>query len=187
MNTEKAFSLDWMVWLQWVLATTIGLFISEFLGYMLGTLLNILAGGLIIGTLQWLFVLRSQQVKSGQWIWCSAIGWALGYLVGSNVTSIALFIHGIVLGFSQWFFFIRKMYPTSFWWVLINAVSLPMTFLLSWRVIFPVLLGGYDGALSGPADTIVRGVLFGAITGFYLMWLMSRPQMATEAILPNTE
>lgn len=187
MNAEKITSQDWTVWLKWVIATATGLFISEFLSYLFGILLTILVGGLIIGTLQWLFVMRSQLAKSQQWIWCSAIGWALVYLIGSNSRFIALFVGGILLGFSQWFFYLRKPYPSSFWWIFINALGLPLAFLLSWWLIFPVLLGGYNGTLSGPADSIIRGILFGAITGLYVIWLMSRPQKTAETTLPSIE
>ena len=187
MNSEKVTSHNWTVWLKWILATTIGLFISEFLNYLFGILLTILFSGLIIGALQWFFVMRSQLAKSQQWIWYSAIGWALVYLIGSNATFIALFVDGILLGFSQWVFYLRRLYPSSFWWILINALGLPLAFLLSWRLIFPVLLGGYSGALSGPADSIIRGILFGTITGLYVMWLMSRPQKTAETVLPDVE
>jgi hypothetical protein len=198
MIAEKDVSFDSILWLKWIVATAIGLFISDYLSFVVFTkfptklfaMLDILAAGLIIGTLQWLFVFRSQLIKSQQWIWISTVGWAIGWIVGNlfgNANFISLFIHGTILGFIQWFFFIRKIYPTSFVWVLVNAFGLPLTYILSWRVIFPVLLGGYHGALSGPADSIVRGILFGAITGLSLLWLISRSKKSSETILPNIE
>lgn len=197
MSTEKITSFDSNLWLKWTLATAIGIFISDFLSFVVSAqtpsqffaLLDILAAGLIIGTLQWLLVLRSRLAKSQQWIWFGTIGWAIGWVVGNlfgnNIFFISLFIHGTILGFSQWFFFIRKMYPTSFVWVLVNAFGLPISYILSWYIIFPILLGNYKGALSGPADSIIRGILFGAITGLSLMWLMSRSKKSTETVFPN--
>lgn len=199
MNTEKLVSLDSNSWLKWTLATATGLFISDFLSFIVGTqaptqifaLLDILAAGLIIGTLQWLFVLRSHVEKSQQWVWVSTVGWAIGWVTGNlfgYLLFLPFFIHGAILGFSQWFFFIRNRNPKSFSWIFINGVGLPIVYILSWNVIFPILsLIGYDGTLSGPADSIVRGVLFGVITGVSLQWLLSLSKKSSETILPSIE
>jgi hypothetical protein len=184
MNTEKTDSIDSILWLKWTLATTLGLFITDYLSFVVGDqipiqffeLLYYLATGLFIGTLQWLFVLRSRLVNSQQWIWFSAIGWAIGDLFYSpSVFVLSLFLRGIILGFSQWFFFMRKVYPKSFVWVLVNAFALPLTYTLSVLMLFFLM---FD-------DSIVFGILFGAITGFSLMWLISQSQKSTGTMLPS--
>jgi hypothetical protein len=198
MNIEKSARSESNTWLMWTAATALGLLISDGIGFVVNTLipvpicalLDILASGMIIAALQWFFVLRSHVAKSHQWIWCSTAGWATGWVLGNPfgaLAFLALLIHGTLLGFSQWFFFLRRFYPSSFSWIAVNAFGLPLAFVLSWELIFPVLLGGYNGALSGPADSIIRGVLFGAITGGLLIRLRSQPQKEMDSVFSNAE
>jgi hypothetical protein len=186
MDNQETFQIEWNLWLKWVIATSLGFFINDGIGYIVSTqfsnqicgLLDIIAAGIFIGWLQWLFVVRSHIPNSKQWVAYSAVGWAVGWIAGNLLgitTLVSLFVHGTILGFSQSWFFRRRLFSRSFIWILANAFGLPLSYGLSWYVIFPIVFRGYNGGLSGPADSIVRGILFGAITGITVLWLSRRP------------
>ena len=184
MDNKISLRLEWSLWINWVAATTLAfivndgsqLFISN--GSILAFLYALVLDGLIIALFQWLFVMRHLIPNANRWLLVGTIGWGAGQLLG-NVLGItllvSLLIHGIVLGVIQWAFFIRELFSKSFWWIIINAIGLPFAFGLSWFVIFPLVLGNYDGLFSGALDSAIRGALFGAITGTTLIWLSRLP------------
>jgi len=194
MDNKINLRLEWSLWVNWVAATTLGflvndgsqLFISN--GSILAFLYSLILDGLIIALFQWLFVLRHLGPSNNKWIWVGTIGWGLGWLLGNVLGSallMSLFIHGTFLGIIQWAFFIRKLYSRSLLWIAINAIGLPFAYGLSWFVIFPFVLGNYDGPLSGPLDTVIRGALFGALTGATLIWLSYRPHEEMDSIISS--
>jgi hypothetical protein len=193
MDNKTNFRLEWKVWVNWVVATVIAflindgtqLFVSN--GSILAFLYALVIDGLIIAFVQWLFVLRLRIPSSARWILWGTIGWTAGWIFGkfSTATMISLLIHGIIMGTIQWAFLVRKLFPKSFLWVLINAIGLPFAYGLSWFVIFPFVLGNYNGLFSGPLDSAIRGALFGTITGTTLIWLSRRPRAEMELAIAN--
>jgi hypothetical protein len=181
MVNQQNFHLGWGALLKWTIATALGLLIADGIGFVVGSLfpnqicavLAIIAAGLFIGGLQWLFVLRTYVPNSIRWLGYTTLGWTIGWILGSflSLTTVAaLLLHGTILGFTQAWFFQRRSFSKSFLWILVNAIGMPLGFGLSWFVIFPILLGGYDGPFSGPADSLLRGILFGVITGATVLW-----------------
>jgi hypothetical protein len=193
MDTNTNLRLEWKVWLNWASATAIAflvndgtqLFISN--GSILASLYALFFDGLIIAFFQWLFVLRLRIPSSGRWILWGTIGWAAGWLFGKFSTAIiiSLLIHGIIMGIIQWAFLVRKLYSKALLWVLVNAIGFPISYGLSWFVIFPLVLGNYSGLFSGPLDSVIRGALFGTITGTTLIWLSRVPRAETGLVTPN--
>ncbi len=194
METKINLGLGWSLWINWVVATTVGFLINDgtqsFIsnGSMLAFLYILVLDGLIIALFQWLFVWRYLIPNANRWIFVSTIGWGVGWLLGNlsgTALLVSLFIHGTFFGIIQWAFFIRKLYSKSFLWVIINAIGLPFAYGLSWFVIFPLVFGNYNGPLSGQLDSAIRGVLFGAITGVTLIWL-SRPASREMITVTNS-
>ena len=73
-QTEPPF--DWTLWLQWLMATTLG----WLLGGVLLPDLAMFTAGLVIGVLQWV-VLRQRVPQAGWWVLASAAGWAWGWTI----------------------------------------------------------------------------------------------------------
>jgi hypothetical protein len=185
--------------LKWTIATSLGILIYDGIGFVVDSLfpnqicalLNIITAGLFIGGLQWLFMLRTYVPNSIGWLGYTTVGWAIGWIFGNFLslnTLVALLIHGTLLGFTQAWFFQRRSFSKSFLWILVNAIGMPLGFGLSWYVIFPILLGGYDGPFSGPADSILRGILFGVITGATVLWFSrSRANEIADSVFSNVQ
>ncbi len=152
-------TLDWTIWLQWVLATTVGWALGLVLGGEIGI-------GVFIGIAQWL-VLRRYFVNAGWWVLTSSVGWLAGWAIvvsglivpsgGGLVTSIIVgAIFGITMGLGQWLVLRRWVNWASMWILL----SVP----------------GWTIALTGLLGSILAGVAVGAITGFAFDFLLRFPR-----------
>ena len=152
-------TIDWVLWSQWLLATTIGWIIGLVLGREVGI-------GLIIGFFQWL-VLRRYISKAGWWVGVTALGWAIGWAIitsgaivpsGSNfITSVfSGALLGLTMGVGQWFLLRRWVNFASMW--LLLAVS------------------GWAIALAGLLGSTLVGAIAGAITGFAFDFLLRYPR-----------
>ena len=190
MDHKNNLKLEWSLWLNWVVATTLGFLINDgsqlFLanGSILAFVYELVLDGLVLALLQWLFVLRYLLPNARQWIFVGTLGWGAGWFSGQFSGSLifALLIHGIILGMIQWAFFVRRIYARSILWVVATAIGLPFAYGLSWFVIFPLLLENYSGPFSGQLDSAIRGFLFGAITGIVLLWLSRLPQREMDTV-----
>lgn len=150
---------DWTIWIQWVLATTIG--------WALGLAITGEIGiGVFIGIAQWI-VLRRYFSEAGWWVLASAVGWIAGWALissGSVIppggglvnTMIAGVVFGLTVGIAQWLV-LRKWVKLASMWILL---SLP----------------GWTIGLFGILGTILVGVVVGAITGFALDFLLRFPR-----------
>jgi len=196
MNIKNNQKFEWSLLTNWIIATTLSFIINDGSRYLipnqsiLSFLYILFVDGLVIAFFQWLFVLRHLTPKALQWILYGTIGWTVGWLLGNLSGTdlvISLFIHGTFLGIIQWAFFVRKLFSKSFLWVLITAIGLPFAYGLSWFVIFPFVLGNYEGPLSGPLDSAIRGILFGAITGATIIWLYRFPRDETDTSISNDQ
>jgi hypothetical protein len=159
-------AFDWILWLKWVLVTTLG----WATGYVLSGLVTGLefGVGLVLGIAQWI-VLRSLVRQASWWIVASAVGWALGYMVATKVLpAVAVVLHGAVIGAiigaMQWLV-LRRWAQRAAWWIAISA--------LGWAV----------GPILG-ASLVGAGV--GAATGFALELLLrhARPE-GTRGTIPR--
>ncbi len=156
----EGISVDWITWVQWVLACTLGWIVGISLFGELGV-------GLGVGLAQW-FVLRRLGPGAIWWTLGSAAGWIAGWLVivsgfllPPGVTGLTSVVGGLVLGTSiglgQWLVLRRLVYGAG-WWVFASAVA--------WTI-------GLTGVLG---NTIV-GALVGILTGFMLDFLLRNPRV----------
>jgi hypothetical protein len=130
-------SFDWLLWLKWVLAST--------LGWVAGVLLPItgtFAVGATVGIAQWV-VLRPIFKGAGWWIPASALGWAIGQILIMAVPIPNTFLQGAVLGgtlgIAQWLV-LRRWVHRAGWWIVLSAVG--------WSA-GPVLGASLVGAVAG--------------------------------------
>jgi hypothetical protein len=157
-SVEPRMTFDWAIWMQWVLATTIG----WVLGFALG---NEVGVGIFIGVAQW-FVLRRYFSQAWWWIVASAAGWLGGWAIlmsglvvppGGELFTIILSgaIFGLVIGVAQWLI-LRRWVKLSGLWILL---SIP----------------GWTIGLTGLLGSLLVGVVAGAITGFAFDFLLRFP------------
>jgi len=152
---EQKQSIEWIIWFQWVLASTLGWLLGWFLVGELGV-------GAVIGLAQWL-VLRQSVDRAGWWILASAGGWIVGWgLIVSGLlvspesgmfTSIVSGgVIGLAMGLAQWPV-LRRVVPQAGWWVLASTA-------------------GWILGLAGVLGSTLIGTVVGAVTGFMLDWLL---------------
>ena len=150
-------TIEWSLWFQWVLATT--------LGWLIGFIIGEGAIGVALGLGQWL-VLRQWVREPGWWIWASTVGWAIGWILiiteilpppqaGIIAALLAGAVLGLMLGVAQWFI-LRRLVDSAGWWVLVSTTG--------WAIGFSGLLG-----------ITVVGTVAGAVTGFALDFLLRYP------------
>lgn len=154
---------DWGLWLQWLLATTLGWLVGLFLLGEVGI-------GACVGLAQWL-VLRREVANAGWWILVSAVAWLVGWELiaagllppGTNLISALVVgaIMGSFLGVGQWLLLRRWTQYASMW--------IPAN-LSAWSVSFSGMFGG----------AIMAGVVAGAVTGLVLDLLLRYPRAEKE-------
>lgn len=88
---QKMPSIEWAIWFQWVLATTVGWIVGWAIGGELGI-------GTVIGIAQW-FVLRRLVYQAGWWVLVSALGWTIG-LTGILGMTVVGAVVGALTGFA---------------------------------------------------------------------------------------
>jgi len=141
---QKGRASDWALWVEWILATTVG--------WAIGFVLSEFVVGVAVGLAQWV-VLRRRIERSGWWILVSGVGWAAGRGLASllfpaqNTILIGAMI-GAILGLAQWFA-LRDRVVQAWWWIVVSA--------LSWGL-----------ALTGVLGATLVGSLAGAATGLAL-------------------
>jgi uncharacterized membrane protein len=160
---EQTQTIEWSLWLQWVLATTVGWAIGFTLAGEIGI-------GAVIGLAQWL-VLRQLLYQAGWWIWASTVGWAIGWtmivtgvllppdsgIVGSVVAGL---VFGILVGVAQWFYLRRQVHEAG-WWVIASVA-------------------GWSIGLTGIFGVTMVGAIVGAVTGFALVGLLPTARLEEE-------
>lgn len=184
------------LWIQWVLATTVGWMAGAILGMYLSFLpglFGIWDYGYIFGTYaitglaQWLVLLQRYR-QSGWWVLASVIGSSLApyaRLLGGNgapdiVNDIML---GATIGIAQWLV-LRRWYRHAGWWVLVSGVAVGVGWTAShasfeviwkvadwlidsrWAIVSEFGYCVYDLSFGGVA-ALVNGI----ITGFALLCL----------------
>ena len=197
-------------WLWWVLASTVGWAVGGTVGVALGGelsmglavtgYLGVAVGVTMTGALQWL-VLRGQVGGAAWWMVASVVGAALvgilavvlgwvvgvvGRLVGGAAWGanwgpdwsadpggdvgfvVAVAAGGTVLGVLQWLV-LRRQVARAGWWVLASSVG--------W-----VMGGLASGITNTTAGWAVLGIVYGAITGIVLVWLLRREVHGTAPL-----
>lgn len=156
MSDRKAFSIDWSLWFQWLMATSIGWVLGRFL---LPNLAFVVIG-LAMGILQWLILQRRLQ-NAWWWILATTLGWMVGsiiiiLLLPEGMDFTAGLILGLTMGSAQWLV-LRQEIHWSGWWIVINIIA--------WTSGFALLPG-----------IILSGVIAGLITATALELLFRYPK-----------
>jgi hypothetical protein len=185
----KGSQVGWGFWLQWVVASTVGLYVGWVLSFVLLAFSGIALGleycdacdglafgiglGIGIGVLQWL-VLRRRVSGAGWWVLASfAGGYGImhagftGYSESLRMSYVSLLgltgvvaLSGAVTGTLQWLI-LRGQVSRAGWWVLASTVGWGLAIALSRGV------GASDFVAVG-----VVGAVLGAVTGGALVWLL---------------
>ncbi|MGB3714514.1 MAG: hypothetical protein WA996_08810 [Candidatus Promineifilaceae bacterium] len=191
----KRSQVGWVFWLQWVVASTVGLFVGWMLAFVLLALSGIVLGlgdcdacdalafgiglGIGVGVLQWL-VLRRRVSGAGWWVLASAAGgygiWQLeftGYSDSLEMSYVSLLgwtgvvaLGGAVTGTLQWLV-LRGQVSRAGWWVLASTVGWGLG--VTAAIAFTRFVGDDFGAMVG------MGAVLGAVTGGALVWLLRQP------------
>jgi hypothetical protein len=183
MNTERA-QVGWTFWLWWILATAVGFGVGLIVGAKVGSILEAIAGPLLgsltaiaavgasVGTAQW-FLLRRHFPGAGWWVLATTVGGIVGGLLSSELEaslgpSIVRFaVFGAPIAISQWIV-LRRHFRNAGWWVLAGiVVGLwdGLAVLQAYRAFGTGVLVGF----------VALGVLYGAITGGVMVWLLRQP------------
>ena len=195
VTAERA-HLGTRFWLQWVLATALGLSVGMVLGWAVGFALRsemavALGKGLpwlVVGLTQW-HVLRREVGAAGWWIVAYAVGgtvvavlavatgWSLGDVPAAGGGVILGIAVGFVVGVIQWFAFRRRLSLTLEWtgastigW----AVGLTLGFMLAHGGGFVGAEGGVGPVAHGLVGAIA-GTGVGALTGIVIVWMLRHP------------
>jgi hypothetical protein len=159
---QQIHRIQWDIWFQWVLATTLGWVVGLAIFGEIGI-------GIAIGIAQW-FVLRRLGPQAAWWILASALGWLGGWalivsglVVSPGTTGLNSVISGAVLGVAigvgQWLT-LRRLVHEAGWWVFASTA-------------------GWTVGLTGVLGALVVGTVVGALTGFMLDWLWRNPRDET--------
>jgi len=174
-------SKELIFWSLWVLAISIGWFASWSLNHYViipavkgkrgdAQIVGIITG-VIIGLSQWI-VLRRQKIQVIPWV--LAIWWVGATIAGITINcsfDVALpdsifyywALWGAILGIFQVFvfcFILKFEISRAAWWVLISALGTALGSL--W----------YGKSPLWPFNNLLVGTVYGAITGFGLVWLL---------------
>ncbi len=153
------------LWGQWTVATFLACLAFEFLYlFVLNAVDYTLAAfllGAVIGFAQW-FILRSRLDHAEYWILATAIG----CLAAFSITEYDMeFLSGLFLGVIQ-VLVLGPQYRGSAWWILASTVGIAYWLWISPVTTWPTLLLIVTIGLSP--------IVYGALTGLVLTWLMKR-------------
>ena len=151
-------TIDWAIWLQWILVTTVGWMLGITLGGEIGA-------GVFVGLAQWV-VLRRYFSQAWWWIIASGLGWIAGWAIitsgllvppgGGPFTAIVSgAVFGLTMGVTQWIV-LRRWTKFAGLWILL---SIP----------------GWTIGLIGLLGSILAGAAVGVITGFAFDFLLRFP------------
>lgn len=193
INETKVASNEFGMWLEWTLATALGMLLGFLPSIVLVNLLDLafariivpLWAGFLIGLAQWV-VLRKYLNDASDWVLAAgaswAVGFALGLLIMNGLTGTGLdgffgyILFGIIVAVVQWPI-LRREIPNVWMWILANVTGWTAGFYASQ---FALDLFFNDPAIAPLASTSVlsgvSGLVAGAITGVALIWIVRKPE-----------
>ena len=193
INETKVASNEFGMWLEWTLATALGMLLGFLPSIVLVNLLDLalarivvpLWAGFLIGLAQWV-VLRKYLNDASDWVLAAgaswAVGFALGLLIMNGLTGTGLggffgyILFGIIVAVVQWPI-LRREIPNVWMWILANVIGWTTGFYASQ---FALDLFFNDPVIAPLASTSVlsgvSGLVAGAITGVALIWIVRKPE-----------
>ncbi len=195
INEAKVARNEIGMWLEWTLATALGMLLGFLPSIVLVNLFDLpiarilvpLWAGFLVGLAQWV-VLRKYVNEVSDWILAAGASWAVGYALGllimNGLTDTGLdafcgyVLFGVIVALVQWPI-LRREIPHVWMWILANVTGWTAGFYLSQLslglffnepVINPV---ASTSVLSG-----VSGLVAGAITGIALVLIVRQPEQS---------
>jgi hypothetical protein len=161
MPEQKLFWFDWALWFLWIMATTLGWLVTNFLA--IGV--SYFAAGFAISLLQG-FVLQNRISHTFRWVAAGTIGWAIGWLlvlfaVPDDLEMVDGLVVGLAMGIAGWLVLRREVHWAG-WWIVMSIVG------------WITGLGLLPGFLS-------TGATAGALTGIALEFLLRNPIRSSGA------
>lgn len=158
------------IWLQWVVANTVGWAVGVPLG------IHLLVVSAVAGTFQ-VLVLRQHISRAWWWVFASVVG-----VVSVDVVTFTMDVHaardvgGLVLMFSpsitQWLV-LRRHVAHAWLWMLVSiagwALSVEVLSFVGWHE-------SQTGAVGAAMDGALLGAVYGGITGPMIAWLLRHPK-----------
>ena len=193
INEAKVANNEFGMWLEWTLATALGMLLGFLPSIVLVNLLDLafariivpLWAGLLVGLAQWV-VLRKYLNESSDWILAGGASWAVGFALGLFIMNgltgtgldgfIGYILFGIIVAVVQWPL-LRREVPNVWMWILANVIGWSAGFALS-QVSLDLFFN--EPAINPVASTSVlsgvAGLVAGAITGVALVWIVRKPE-----------
>lgn len=155
MPERRDLSFDWALWFLWIMATTLGWLVTNFL--TVGV--SYVAAGFAISLLQY-FVLQHRIKDAWRWVAAGTIGWAVGWFIvlfalPDGLDLLNGVVVGLAVGLAGWLI-LRREVRWAGWWIVISVVG------------WTTGLGLLPGFLS-------TGSTAGALTGIALELLLRTP------------
>jgi hypothetical protein len=158
-------------WLWWTLANAVawgfGGPVTHARPGEINVSLGIAVGSVLAGTAQWV-VLRRYLAGARLWIPASIVAGAGAAALGLSRDGAWVAAGGILLGVLQWLV-LRREVARAGWWIPASVVGWALGGFLS--AVFP---GGFFGWFT-------IGLVYGAVTGATLLWLLRRPSVGARA------
>ncbi|OGO34597.1 MAG: hypothetical protein A2W35_06285 [Chloroflexi bacterium RBG_16_57_11] len=160
MPEQKVFSFDWALWFLWIMATTLGWLVTNFLAVGV----SYFAAGFAISLLQ-SFVLQGRINHTIRWVIAGTIGWAIGWLVilfavPNGLELIDGLVVGLAMGIAGWIVLRRQVHWAG-WWIMLSIV-------------------GWTTGLALLPGFLSTGATAGALTGIALVFLLGNPKKLTS-------
>ena len=195
----KRSQIGWGFWLQWVVASTVGMVVGFIAGFLsldliydvlgdwliynvLGDWLDFLFLGIVpgigVGVLQWL-VLRRRISGAGWWVLASAaagygiLAGFIGYSESLSFGTLLRFTGVVALGGAVTgilqWLVLRSQVSRAGWWVLASTVGWGLSVTVARAIPW-----GND-EMDALWALVVTGAVLGAVTGGALVWLLRQP------------
>jgi hypothetical protein len=193
INEAKVARNEFGMWLEWTLATALGMLVGFLPSILLVNVLDLalarvivpLWAGFLLGLAQWI-VLRKYINGVVDWVLAGGVSWAVGFALGLFIMSgltgtgldgfIGYVLFGAIVALVQWPI-LRREIPNVWLWIVANVIGWTAGFYLSQvslalffnePVINPI---ASTSVLSG-----VSGLVAGAITGLALVLIVRQPE-----------
>ena len=193
INEAKVARNEIGMWLEWTLATALGMLLGFLPTIVLVNLFDLsiariivpLWAGFLVGLAQWV-VLRKYVNEVSDWILAAGASWAVGYALGllimNGLTDTGLdaffgyVLFGAIVALVQWPI-LRREIPHVWMWILANVIGWTAGFYLSE---LSLALFFHEPVINPVASTSVlsgvSGLVAGAITGIALVLIVRQPE-----------
>lgn len=163
MPEQKLFSFDWTLWFLWIMATTLGWLVTNFLAVGV----SYVAAGFAISLLQG-FVLQGRISHAFRWVTAGTIGWAIGWLIvlfaiPDGLEILNGLIVGLAMGIAGWLILRREVHWAG-WWIVLSIV-------------------GWTTGLALLPGFLSTGSMAGALTGICLLVLLRNPIKSSSSTI----